>query len=117
MDESKPARRRQVGEARASSQARAWAARVSISAKTRLAATSALRCRHRSSQGFEFGGAERQPGDGDAGRRSRLLDPAGLVRRVVVPDEQLRHVRAHLAEERDEGGGIVLAIALAGQAH
>lgn len=65
----------------------------------------------------EFGGAEGQPGDLDVGCRGRLLDAAGLVRRIVVPDEHRGYRGVDLAERADEGRGILLAVALADQAH
>src|SRR5258707_8090979 len=62
--------------------------------------------------GHERGGAEGQPGHLNV-RSCRCSSSApGMVRRGVIPDEQLRHVGVKRAERRHAGAAIVLAAAL-----
>ena len=67
--------------------------------------------------GHEFRRAKGQPGDGDLGSGRSGEHPFGMMRRRVVPDEQLRHIRPHLPQHLDKRQAIILAAALADERH
>jgi hypothetical protein len=82
-----------------------------------LAATTAFSCRQILT-GHEFRSLKGQEGDLDVGACCGVPHEIGMMRRRVIPDQQLGRLRSHLAQLFDEGLGIGGPIPLAeDQAH